>query len=187
MATAQKKSINLLPQDPFERSFAGKFLKWALSIGRYIVIGTELVVIGSFLARFSLDRQVTDLNEAIAQEQSIVASYGDLEQEARAIQERLALVASLVDRQPNVENLLREVSVLTPVDVVYSFVGLSAEKAVLRGIAFSEGGFRTLLAVMQESRRFDQVRLNRVSSDGDRGAGIEFEVEMLVLGDTGGI
>jgi hypothetical protein len=61
---ARKKldiNVNLLPQDPFFETVFGRFLKWALSIGRYIVIFTELIVILSFASRFTLDRMVTDL------------------------------------------------------------------------------------------------------------------------------
>src|SRR3989338_1332237 len=117
---ASDKYINLLPQDPFEASFLGKFLKWALSVGRYIVIGTELVVIGSFLTRFSLDRQVTDLNESIAQKQAIIASYGDLESKLRLLQAQLKLVEELDGQTLGTGNFMQTISSFTPLDVVYS-------------------------------------------------------------------
>ena len=46
--TAQEKQINLLPKDKWEVGVIGKLLKWALNIGRYIVVFTELIVISAF-------------------------------------------------------------------------------------------------------------------------------------------
>ena len=53
--------INLLPKTEFELSFWGRFIKWALSTGRYIIILTELVVIIAFMSRFKLDRDASDV------------------------------------------------------------------------------------------------------------------------------
>jgi len=60
-----KKPINLLPPSEFEQSFWGKFLKWAVTAGRYVTILTELVVILAFLFRFKLDTEVADLGTRI--------------------------------------------------------------------------------------------------------------------------
>ncbi|MDE2025485.1 MAG: hypothetical protein KGJ07_03255, partial [Patescibacteria group bacterium] len=49
-----------------------QFVGWALTIGRVVVILTELIALGAFLYRFGLDRQLVDLHDKIAQEQSIV-------------------------------------------------------------------------------------------------------------------
>ena len=76
---AQNKEINLLPKEKWETGTAGKLLKWALSIGRYIVVFTELVVISAFLYRFSLDRKLMDINEQVNQQKKIIVTYGDLE------------------------------------------------------------------------------------------------------------
>lgn len=175
---AQKKEVNLLPKDEFERSFVGKFLKWSLSVGRYIVIGTELVVIGSFLARFSLDRQVTDLNEALARKQAVIASYGDLESEIRSIQRRLDLIGSLSKDQLQLQGFLDRAVAFTPVDVVYSTFSLSREGISLKGTAFSEAGFRTLVAELRENTDFNRVDLRQVSSAGDEGVGIDFDIDV---------
>lgn len=171
---AQKTTINLLPQDPFDASFVGKLLKWALSVGRYIVIGTELVVIGSFLTRFSLDRQVTDLNEAMAQKLAILASYGDLETEVRSIQNRLKLVKDLSDQSLGVGQVMQTIVALTPVDVAYTRLELSNEEVVLSGRAVSDAGFQTLLSTVRQEEGFTKIEVERASSEG--GAGIEFAI-----------
>ena len=67
-------SVNLLTQDDFSSSPIGKVFLWALSVGRYIVVITELIVILSFLSRFKLDRDLTDVNEAIEKQKAIILS-----------------------------------------------------------------------------------------------------------------
>ena len=60
-----KKDINLLPREEFEQKTVGRFLIWALTVGRWIVIVTELIVITAFLSRFKLDRDLANLYEKI--------------------------------------------------------------------------------------------------------------------------
>lgn len=172
---AESKHINLLPPDPFEQSVIGKFLKWALSVGRYIVIGTELVVIGSFLTRFSLDRQVTDLNEAIAQKQAIIASYGDLEQRVRQLQAQLKVVGDLDEQLLNTEPIMNSIAGFTPLDVIYSDVNIQPDLVKLTGTAFSEAGFRTLLTRLRLQPEVRRIAVENMSS-GSLGSGIEFTV-----------
>ena len=82
-------NVNLVPKDPFFQTMFGKSLKWALSVGRYIVIFTELVVIMSFATRFTLDRQVTDLNASINQKKMVIESYGELEKNFLLVQQQI--------------------------------------------------------------------------------------------------
>src|SRR3990167_2747697 len=93
-------SVNLLSQDAFSASIVGKVLLWALSIGRYIVVFTEAIVILSFLSRFKLDRDLTDLNTGIEQQLAIIQSFGDLEQNIRNLQEKLDFIAALETQLP---------------------------------------------------------------------------------------
>jgi hypothetical protein len=55
VAARKKKTINFLPEDELEKSPIGRFLKWALKAGRYIIVLTELIVVVVFISRFRLD------------------------------------------------------------------------------------------------------------------------------------
>ena len=57
--------IDLLKQKPIEERFLGRFLEWALSYGRYIIIGTQIIVLLAFFSRFKLDQELSDLHERI--------------------------------------------------------------------------------------------------------------------------
>ncbi|MBI3385346.1 hypothetical protein HY030_04095, partial [Candidatus Gottesmanbacteria bacterium] len=102
-----KININLMPTEDLERTPAGRFLKWALTVGRYIVIFTELIVLIAFLSRFWLDRTLSDLHESIKQKQAIVKSAKDLEDQARSVQNRLHEVSTILAGNVNAEDILK--------------------------------------------------------------------------------
>ena len=76
---AQNKDIELLPKEEWEKTSLGKFIKWVLTVGRYIVIFTELIVISAFISRFKLDRDLSKIYEDIEKKQSLVVASSDFE------------------------------------------------------------------------------------------------------------
>ena len=81
--------VNLLPREELITKPLGRFLKWAFSYGRYIIISVELVVFLIFFSRFIYDRQLNDLNDVIEQKQSIIASAADFEKRFRGFQDKI--------------------------------------------------------------------------------------------------
>jgi hypothetical protein len=83
-------TINLLPNQ--SENLITQFFNWALSIGRLLIIITEMVALGTFLYRFGLDMQIVDLHDKIKSESFIVANFQTAETTFRDIQDRLATV-----------------------------------------------------------------------------------------------
>lgn len=180
--TAQKKldiSINLVPQDPFFETPLGRFLKWALSVGRYIVIFTELIVIVSFASRFTLDRMVTDLNGSINQKERVIQSYGDLEAEFRFIQQQiedhqqLKQDANLIDIFPILnENI--------PRNVVFETLLIRPDAINFTGSALSQDALNVLVNNLQLSPYFTQVTVNKIESRGEKTTGFNFDMKAAI-------
>ncbi len=160
-------NINLLPQDPFFETIIGKTLKWALSIGRYIVIFTELVVIGSFATRFSLDRQVTDLNSSIAQKQSIIESYGDLEDRVRTAQTKIDSYQQ-IDQQKNIAEIFPQLSSITPRDVKLTELIIKPTNVTLGGTTRSQNSLNLLINNIQLSPHFFNLSVDRIETSPDQ-------------------
>ncbi|AKM79777.1 MAG: hypothetical protein UX85_C0001G0065 [Candidatus Beckwithbacteria bacterium GW2011_GWB1_47_15] len=179
MTAARKLTeINLLPKERWETGVLGKLLKWALNIGRYVVVFTELVVIGAFLYRFGLDRQLTDLKEEIGQKQALVESFGDFEAKFRDLQEKLKIVKEIEGGQVKADQVLDGVSQITPLDTVYDSILIDEEGVTLEGQTLSEVGLATLLAKAQGSQLFEGVALESVSSATDNQGAIEFRLKL---------
>ncbi|MEK7622887.1 MAG: PilN domain-containing protein [Patescibacteria group bacterium] len=179
---AQNKEINLLPKEKWETGTAGKLLKWALSIGRYIVVFTELVVISAFLYRFSLDRKLMDINEQVNQQKKIIVTYGDLETNFRTLQAKLTNISKAEKNSLDMSVILTNLSEITPLDTTYNSIDVEGQKVALEGQTLSEIGLATLLTKAQESKIFSGVSLDNVSSANEKSQTINFRMELSLKG-----
>jgi Tfp pilus assembly protein PilN len=181
--TALKKQINLLPKDKWEVGVIGKLLKWGLNVGRYVVIFTELIVILSFLYRFSLDRKLTDLNEEMKQKQRTVESYKEFEAQFRRLQEQMKIVKEVEAGSIAADEILNSISLITPIDTSYKSISIRGKEVSLEGQTLSDVGLATLLTKAQNDKKFSEVSLESVSSATDKSQAIEFRMN-LVLSQT---
>lgn len=175
-AAPPKRDIELLPQEDWEKSSLGRFLKWILSFGRYIVIGTELVVILAFLSRFKLDRDLTNLHEEIQVKQARVQAMSNFEQDFRSLQKKLAAIEELTNAQKASAGLIEALVPLIPIDVSLSNLTIAGEEINLTATAFSEAGLATFLDNLKTSPQFDQLGLAHVATGTEKEIGIQFEL-----------
>ncbi len=174
-SSAQIK-INLIPKDPFFGTVPGRILKWALSAGRYIVIFTELVVIVSFATRFTLDRQVTDLNESISSKENIINSYGALEKNVRIAQAKIASYTQVKQDNTIVETFA-DISAITPEGIILDKLVINKDTVIASGNALSQSAFNLLINNLQISPNFQNVSVDTVeSNDDDSKSGFTFSI-----------
>lgn len=171
-----KKEVNLLPQEEFEKKPVGKFLLWALNIGRWIVIATELIVIIAFLSRFKLDRDLADLYEEIRAKQAIITSLNKFEGEFRFTQDRLSWINQLQKDQPTISIILSAISQSVPTDVVLDKLALEKDDVALSGLALSENGLKTFLNALAHSPVLGDINLSNVSKKQEEEGGIQFSL-----------
>ena len=158
--------INLVPKDPFFGTIPGRVLKWALSAGRYIVIFTELVVIISFATRFTLDRQVTDLNEKIATKESSINSYGPLESNFRIAQDKISNYQQ-VKQDNNIVSTFADISEITPEGIILDELVINTDTIIASGNALSQSAFNLLINNLQISPNFQNITVDTVESNDD--------------------
>lgn len=168
-----KDKINLLPQEDFEKKPLGKFLLWALSAGRWIVILTELIVIAAFLSRFKFDRDLTDLHDKIKQKQAIVQSYSTFEKEFRFFKTRITEIKSLYAKQIDSTAVLNTVAQSMPADVLLSQFSFENSSLSISGVALSEEGLGNFLAGLISSKKFKNIDVSSIGRKKDE-AGINF-------------
>jgi hypothetical protein len=132
---AAKHTINLLPQDSFEQSSLGKFIKWSTTVGRWIVVFADLIVIGSFLSRFYFDTKLADYHDDIKEKQAILEATSQFETSFRALQKRLSLIKTLSAKKINGEAKAAFVSQVVPEGVTIENITIAADKITLSGIS----------------------------------------------------
>ena len=175
-----KTKIEFIPQEDWERTSFGKFLKWLLNIGRWIIIVTELIVIIAFISRFKLDRDLTNLNEEIKQKQAIVTSYSDFEEEFLFLQKRLSTIEGLRKTQIEANKVIDVFAQLTPVGVKISNLTLAAKEISLIATANSEFSFATFLKNLKNSSQIKDVSISNVNISEEFGLGISFNVKAKI-------
>lgn len=178
---AQKKkatNINLIIKDQFGVSYYDQLLSWTLTYGRYIVIITQIIVLSVFFLRFKLDRDHTDLKEAVAQKQAIVESISDLETEIRRVQGKLTHVAQITENQEIISNILYFLQENIPSDTILSVLSISLEKVSFNATSKDLREFSFLLNQLQQDKKFSEVTLEDIKRRID--GRVEFKINARV-------
>lgn len=179
-ARPHQLSINLLPQDPFYETPLGRVMAWASTVGRYLVIFTEVVVIFSFASRFKLDRDLTDLNAAILQKSFIVDSYGPLENDVRVVQKKLDFLSQQKTAY-NALDILDLISNNIPQNVAYTLVQMYAQEVQLTGVALTPESLATLVRLLQRQALTKALYVDQIKSAQNGSAGFEFSMRLQLM------
>ncbi|MDP3998442.1 MAG: PilN domain-containing protein [bacterium] len=178
-----KKEINLIPREDFEKQPLGKFLIWALSVGRWIVIATELVVILAFLSRFKLDRDIADLYETIRTKQAIAQSSSAFEKEFRLFQSRIKGTETLVSNHVNPVSIIDQIAASTPVDVTIKSIAYEKQNVKIDGLSLSERGLQDFITSLSSSTFFTDTNVENLAKYAETGGGVRFTVTAAVKGE----
>jgi len=167
MAAKNTKHVNLLPQEDFERTTLGRIMKWALTSFRFIVIVVELVVVASFLLRFWLDIQISDLEDEIQQKSALISSKSSFEKEFRKIQNKL-LIFNTVTAETNLSlPLVQAVTAGLPSDTQLVEFTRTGQALQLTGATLSESSIARYITNLKENSRFAAVDLVKIETKKD--------------------
>jgi len=97
-----------------------RIFKWAVNIGRIVIIVVELIALSAFLYRFSLDKELIDLHSKIKQEQAIVEFFKKNEESYRNLQDRLATAATFSDQASKKTKIFNDVVEFVPSGITFS-------------------------------------------------------------------
>ncbi len=170
-------SINLAPKETLEDSpFWKKFIYWSTTIGRIVIIGTQMIVLGAFFTRFFLDRQIIDLSEEIKTKQTIIQTMTQLETEFRTTQDQLAAITAIKKQQNNYAKTLQSFTQKIPQQVSVQRINLEKNELNIDGRADTGEGFAHFLTMLATSENIQQVALEgaRITSEG----ALEFDINI---------
>ena len=105
-------SINLAKNK--QLPFIDRFMNWALTAGRLIVIITEIVAVSAFIYRFSLDERLIDLHSAIKQKQTLISLLKNDENKYRNLQDRIAIAATFSEKSTKTNKITMDIIGLIP-------------------------------------------------------------------------
>lgn len=171
---ANSVHINLLGETDMEHTPVGRIVNWAVTYGRYIMIGTEIVVLLAFISRFSLDRKLTDLKEEVTQKQEIIEANLPFEQDMRALQNKLAKIKTLKNQSANYLSILTSFQTIVPTGVYLTSLAVDHEKITVSAVAGSTGSFAQFITNLQSTRILADVDIGDITRNPIQGITFTF-------------
>ncbi|MCL5438676.1 MAG: hypothetical protein M1268_01665 [Patescibacteria group bacterium] len=158
---AKTPSINLFKD---RKSLLEKFITWSLTIGRLIVIATEVIALSAFLYRFSLDRQLIDLHDKIRQKQAIVLSWKGNEAKYRDLQDRLLLASKLSNKGNETTKIFSSIVESTPSDFMTSNLIYSQDRIKIEGDVRSITSLASFIKSIKNQLKPDSISIDKIEN-----------------------
>lgn len=157
--------INLLPKNSFEFSTLGKFLSWAMTSGRVMVVLTEFVVLLSFGSRFYFDKKLNDLTEVIDQKLAQIVSYSEIETQMRSLLAKQQPVSDFLSKNIKFSQKYDDLARNIPFGVKMEKIYFDQNTMRLTGKADTEYGFALLLSNLKNMNTLSYLNIKDTTFD----------------------
>lgn len=161
-------SVNLVKT---QENTYDNIVHWALTIGRVLIIITELVAFSAFIYRFSLDRTIVDLHSKIKQEKTVLDNLKTQEETYRNIQERIALIQQVTVQGNTKVETLNDIIALTPQGITFNSLNLQPEQLDIDSNIESVSSLNTFIKSLKSYSKISSVSITNITNKAD-GAGI---------------
>src|SRR5258708_4443557 len=141
-----------------------RFVNWALSVGRVVVILNEAIALGAFLYRFSLDRQLIDIHAKIKQEQAVVSYLKTNEETYKNLQNRLALSSTFSKKGKEKVTILKDVLAFTPSGVNFNNVTIQEDRIRIDANTASVSPLSDLVNSLKNYPRIANVIVDKIET-----------------------
>ena len=189
-------TFNLLSPTRQPLTFAEKVYNWALSFGKYLIIGTEVVVLAAFGARFKLDYDISDLTERIEDSSLAVTTLETYEEKYTEFFGKITGYMTLSELKNNPADDLSHLTKLAEKTITFENVNYSPMEITLSGTTSSLTALSAYeLALQKETTiyhtqhpeelvpiRYASVSVTRAQS-GSRRENTNFIIKVVPLGN----
>lgn len=160
----QKKPVSINLYQKNKRSFLDKFIDWALSVGRIVIILTEIIALSAFLYRFSLDRQLVDLHDTIKVQQAILDSQKTQEKLYRSIQAKLAVAAQTQKQAQTMSQLLLDTKNGAINDFLIRTITVSESSIRIEAHVLSVSSLADFITKLKTIKQVASVSLDKIEN-----------------------
>lgn len=131
LTAAHETKINLIPPRESRFSDSNSFLGWAVTVGRYLLIFTELLLFCAFLSRFYFDDRIQDeIDQGIKPKVVTINSLKTNQDNFISLQSRLNTTDMVLSTRIEASKVLDELNRLTPAGIRIKHV--LSEKGVIK-------------------------------------------------------
>lgn len=158
-----KYQINLLPRRKKPNILTDKLIFFALHYLRYIIIVTQIIVIGVFFYRFWIDQQVINLKESINQKQEIIRITLPMVKEAQALEEKITVIKKILDKQKQFTAHFDYIVSIVPESISIKTLNLASDTIKIEGESTNINSIRTIFERLKRDQKFTNVVLSNVT------------------------
>lgn len=155
-------SINLIKNK--QTPLFDKFMNWALTVGRLIVILTEIVAIGAFIYRFSLDGRLIDLHDKIKNKQATISVLKNDESKYRNLQDRIALASELMEKNAKTNKIIFDIVDLIPQGVTINNLTFNKDKLIISADINSVSSLTDFINVLKDYPHIKAVSIDNIEN-----------------------
>jgi len=159
----REPTINLLPQN--RESLLNQFLDWALTIGRLLVILTEMVALGTFIYRFGLDMQIVNLHDDIKSKSFIVDNFKDAETKFRDVQDRLATAKKYSAVSHTTTAIFTEISKFGQDKITFKDINVSTQDAKIVIEARSASAISQFVNGLKDDSSITTISIDKITNN----------------------
>jgi type IV pilus assembly protein PilN len=186
-------SINLLPWR--ERLREERKKQFFIGLGIVFGIAAAILGIGHLYMQSRIANQ-SERNDYLAEQIEVldtkIAEIRDLQEQKRALTERMTVIQDLQGRRPVIVRLFDELVRTLPEGVYYDNVTRTGDIILLRGVADSNNRVSTLMRFLDDSEWFADPDLDQIMGVQETGAdgqqansgAFELSVRITTAGDT---
>lgn len=157
-----KKELSLLPNEADNNSFSARAIRYLTTIGRFVIVFTELIVISAFISRFWLDRQNSDLSEVLRQQKAIIESTQPFEVEFLALQEKLKFIDNQYKTQPNYISNVKSLVSSMPTDVFFQKLAIGDTSAQVSLYSYREDSLVDMIVSLSLNPDISNVNIKKI-------------------------
>lgn len=154
-------SINLVKR---KTNLLDEILKWALSVGRLLVIITEIVAFTTFIYRFSLDRTLIDLHTSIKDKQAIIEGLKDREATYRNLQERIFVASTITSNNDRNVVIINDIIEKTPQGITFNLLSIDESEVIINANINSVSSLMAFVNQLREYPKFDSVTIDSIDN-----------------------
>lgn len=158
----QNLDINLISSDEGNSSIA-LLVHWLLSIGRYLIITTEVVALVIFAISVKLTMDKNDLKTSIDTQKQTIDQLATNEDLFRTYQAKLEKISLLQQSHSNTASFYADFISLLPADAVLDEIKLDNGRVVLSGNLPNPGSLQSLISSLNSSGKFTDFDITNLT------------------------
>lgn len=169
--------INLFP--PKEQTIVDKIIYFSFHYLRYILVITQLVIIGVFFYRFKIDQEIVDLKDSLKQKEEIITVSAPLIRDVRTIDTRVKTISGLATEQTNMEAMLTYVLSRFPADLSLIKMDVNQKGMKFEGSTLRPTVVQLFYNQLKKDKQFGIVKLDSLRK-GDTGFQFSFTLSNYI-------